>query len=338
MRRPLVAATLAGLVLVLASGCASVSLPGMLAGPAAPATSDPPEVDPTLYGRFREPLDVDPLGSGALAQQTLAKTVRAADRQLVKKITANQSTSWFGNWNADVTRDVRARIAGANRRGGVAALATYNVPGRHCGTYGRVTVATPALFDAWVRRFVAGLGSTRAVVVVEADAVADLQCLPARQRTARLAQVKREVDAITAQGSWAYIDAGHSHWIGVHELARRLKAAGIDNAAGFALNDGNTWSTEASIRYGTQVSKLVGDAHFVVDTSRNGVPRTDSAWCNPVGAGLGHPPTTQTSSALVDAYLWIKNPGVSDGRCRAGTRVGTWMQDYALHLAQNASF
>jgi endoglucanase len=39
----------------------------------------------------------------------------------------------------------------------------------------------------------------------------------------------------------------------------------------------------------------------------------------------------------VDAYLWIKTPGGSDGDCHAGDPpAGGWFQSYALGLVQRA--
>lgn len=59
---------------------------------------------------------------------------------------------------------------------------------------------------------------------------------------------------------------------------------------------------------------------FIVDTSRNGVPgagRTDCGnWCNVRRAGIGLRPTTNTGNRHVDAFLWIKPPGESDGCTR----------------------
>jgi len=58
------------------------------------------------------------------------------------------------------------------------------------------------------------------------------------------------------------------------------------------------------------------DAHFVIDTGRNGVAnmRADCAnWCNIRGAGIGLKPTTKTNGTNVDAYYWLKTPGESDG-------------------------
>ena len=101
--------------------------------------------------------------------------------------------------------------------------------------------------------------------------------------------------------------------------------------------------------------------HFVIDTSRNGqgpwtpaVSYPDSQdWCNPPGRGLGVLPTANTGLALLDAYLWLKLPGESDGECTrglgpAGTTVdpewgrvdpaaGQWFPEMALDLVSNAN-
>jgi endoglucanase len=38
----------------------------------------------------------------------------------------------------------------------------------------------------------------------------------------------------------------------------------------------------------------------------------------------------------VDAYLWVKQPGASDGTCRAGAPpAGHWWPEYALQLVRN---
>jgi endoglucanase len=104
-----------------------------------------------------------------------------------------------------------------------------------------------------------------------------------------------------------------------------------------------------------------GTTKFVIDTSRNGqgpwLPPADRPagdpqdWCNPPGRGLGPRPTTSTGSPLVDAYLWVKIPGESDGACnrwnpaggidpvrnRMDPAAGLWFSDMALELAHNAS-
>jgi endoglucanase len=104
----------------------------------------------------------------------------------------------------------------------------------------------------------------------------------------------------------------------------------------------------------------VPTAHFVIDTSRNGqgpwTPPADHPagdpqdWCNPPDRGLGERPTANTGQPLVDAYLWIKIPGESDGQCYRWTSgpfdpvrgiqdppAGQWFHDIALELVRNAN-
>jgi len=104
-------------------------------------------------------------------------------------------------------------------------------------------------------------------------------------------------------------------------------------------------------------------ARFVLDTSRNGqgpwapapgVSYPDpQTWCNPPGRGLGPQPQARPDAAfpLLDAYLWIKTPGQSDGQCNRGIAgsaadpewggttdpaAGAWFPEQALQLAQLA--
>ena len=102
-------------------------------------------------------------------------------------------------------------------------------------------------------------------------------------------------------------------------------------------------------------------AHAVIDTSRNGQgPWTAPAdhpagdpqvWCNPPGRGLGLKPTLSTGNPYVDAYLWVKIPGESDGQCTrwapdggidpvrgyADPAAGDWFPEMALELVHNAN-
>ena len=129
-------------------------------------------------------------------------------------------------------------------------------------------------------------------------------------------------------------------------LADALRQAGVDQADGFALNVSNFFTTDDNVAFGGRVSDaLGGTAHFVIDTSRNGagpVPGSEIAggprWCNPPGRALGPAPTADTGRPRVDAFLWIKNPGDSDGACRPGEpAAGTWWPDYALDLASRSA-
>src|SRR6185312_9877850 len=103
-------------------------------------------------------------------------------------------------------------------------------------------------------------------------------------------------------------------------------------AAGFSLNVSNFIDTPQNISYGTKISELTNGAHFVIDTSRNG-SGSNGEWCNPSDRSLGSSPTLlptlSTGNNLVDAFLWIKVPGESDGNCNGGPNAGAWWPEYA---------
>jgi endoglucanase len=209
---------------------------------------------------------------------------------------------------------------------------TYNVPGRDCGGYSAGGVGSAAAYLQWVQAVVAGIGTAQAVVVVEPDALAQ-QCGDPAERTAMLRSAVGMLEA--NPGTHTYVDAGNPTWIDAATMAGRLRAAGATTADGFALNVSNFETTASNVAYGQQVSSLLGGTHFVVDTSRNGnCPGTD--WCNPPGRALGERPTASTEQARVDAYLWIKRAGESDGTCNGGPAAGTFWDSYAIGLVRAA--
>jgi cellulose 1,4-beta-cellobiosidase len=60
------------------------------------------------------------------------------------------------------------------------------------------------------------------------------------------------------------------------------------------------------------------DLNTYVDQSRVDRRPHRGGWCNQSGAGIGQRPTTNTGSAGIDAFVWIKPPGESDGVATAG--------------------
>ena len=176
---------------------------------------------------------------------------------------------------------------------------------------------------------------------MEPDAIAGLDCLSAKKQRGRLALIRKAVRVLERRPKLAvYIDAGHSVWQPVPTMARRLNKAGVAKAHGFSLNVSNYNRTEDEVAFGTKLSKATKGKHFVIDTSRNGLgPAPDHEWCNPAGRALGEKPRTkQPPSTRVDALLWIKAPGESDGTCNGGPSAGAWFQSMALELARNAKW
>jgi endoglucanase len=114
-------------------------------------------------------------------------------------------------------------------------------------------------------------------------------------------------------------------------------------------SDFSTWDLSTQW-YAQNMGTAVASTHYVIDTSRNGdgpdsmqqyagAPYNQSAsvigtlaggnWCNPPQSGLGLRPTASTGVPLLDAYLWIKTPGQSDGQCDSAGGVRAW--DYTAY-------
>jgi endoglucanase len=256
-----------------------------------------------------------------------------------------------GNWFAE-QRGVKSRVSSltraASRARRAALLVAYFIPGRDCGQYSAGGASSARAYRRWVRAFAGAIGPRRAVVILEPDAVpqAVAGCLSRTASRERFGLLRYAVKTLQAhRGTTVYIDAGNAGWIQPpSRLARPLRQAGIAQADGFSLNVSNFYSTAQTERYGLALSRSVGGKHFVIDTGRNGrgAPRRTSggapSWCNPPGRALGAKPTTHTGVPRVDAYLWIKVPGESDGACRPGAPpAGEWWPSYALELVRNAA-
>ena len=288
---------------------------------------------------------VDP-DSNANLQAQRWKDTRPADAALLKKIADHPTAAWFGDWTPMIENAVARYVEAHARIDALPVFVLYNVPNRDCGQYSKGGAAGGDSYKRWIDGVRKGIGTRRAVAVLEPDALGLLKkCLSDADQKERLELLRFAVHAFEAQMNTAvYIDAGNAGWIEAPEMAARLKAAGVEDADGFALNVSNYKTTEATIKYGKEISKRLGGKHFVIDTSRNGKGPPDvkgdveAAWCNPPGRGLGTPPTTSTADPAVDAYLWLKKPGESDGQCNGGPKAGMWWQQQALDLAKNASF
>ncbi len=281
------------------------------------------------------PLWVDP-NTPASRQALEWRTSRVADAALMDRIATRPTSSWFGDWNADVRAAVDAKVSPASAAGQLPVLVAYAIPHRDCGGLSGGGVAEDA-YRAWIRSFAAGIGTRPAAVIVEPDALPQLDCLDPAAKQSRL-ELLREAVAVLDDlpATVVYLDAGHSAWKPAGVMSERLRAAGVARARGFSLNVSNFMPTSGEVSYGQALSNLLGGVHFVVDTSRNG-QGSNGDWCNPAGRGLGTPPTAATGVALLDALLWVKYPGESDGTCNGGPPAGQWWAEYALGLALRAS-
>jgi len=354
-------------------------------------------------------------------------TLSGIDRRNALQIAGQPTATWLTSGTpAEVRTRAATLVADARAEGKVPVIVAYNVPFRDCQQYSAGGAANTAEYKAWIDGLAAGIGTSKAVVILEPDGLGIIPhyttingqtewCQPAELDPAtaadeRFEQLNHAVDALTSLPNVAvYLDGTHSGWLGAGDAAHRLVRAGVQRANGFFLNVSNYELTERLVKYGTWISKCIhygtntaeggwrlghfewcasqyypadpndfstwgltdqwyadnvdnaanpptsaSLAHFVIDTSRNGRgPWTPPAgkysdpevWCNPPGRGLGERPTTNTGNDLVDAKLWIKVPGESDGRCYRGTAgptdpergviappAGAWFKQQAAEL------
>jgi endoglucanase len=275
----------------------------------------------------------------ALAALRAAPDADPAVVDAVARIAAEPMATWFTDPASDPVPSVTALTTQAQRLGTVPVVVVYGVPERDCGLYSAGGAAGEREYLAWVAGITAGIGERAAIVVLEPDAVAHALdgCLSESAAQQRLALLSQAVTLLKQNsGTRVYLDAGNATWISdLDALGEALRASGVERADGFALNVSNYRSTGDSVAYGQALSRRLAGAHFVVDTSRNG-QQVDPAegWCNVRSARLGRPPTTSPRTPQLDAYLWVKQPGNSDGECgRGDPPAGQWWPESAVALA-----
>ena len=372
---------------------------------------------------------------GAVKQ--IADLTAAGERADADRIAAMIETPqavWFtGGTPGQVESAARATVNRAAGKRSVPVLVAYNVPYRDCSQFSAGGAPNTAAYKSWIDGLAAGIGTNRAVVILEPDGLGiipyyqplfgpmewcqptvDGAPAPEADPAHRFEQLTYAVDRLGALANTdVYLDGTHARWLGVGEAADRLIKAGVGNARGLFVNVSNFQSTHDSAIYGRWVSACIAGAtnpaswafgqpgwcpgqyappdfsccnytddyvasvdatfasmgvpataHFVIDTSRNGQGRwippaippgtfgTDPQdWCNPPDRGLGLRPTADTAVPLLDAYLWIKIPGESDGQCNRwdppgspdpvrgamDPPAGIWFPDMALELAHHAN-
>lgn len=259
---------------------------------------------------------------------------RPSDAQKMDVLANSPTAVWLGGWSGNVEDTVRTIVGAAQQSGATPTFVAYNIPGRDCGGYSAGGVGSRDAYTSWIGGIARGIGSASAIVILEPDAAAALDCLSSGDKETRLGMLSSAVSILKSNGNTkVYVDAGHSGWVDSSEMAARLQRAGVGNADGFALNVSNFNSTSAETSYGSQISDKLGGKRFVIDTARNG-NGSNGEWCNPWGRAIGERPTTSTGNSRIDAYLWLKTPGESDGNCNGGPNAGHWWADYALSLVR----
>ncbi len=329
----LVAVTVA---LAVLAGCS-----GSDEGPAEAGPSGDPAASNPYEGRSGY---ADP---GSRTAQAAAHATTAGDAEAERVFTRLAETPQ-GIWLTPeeyppgaVAPFVTKVVGAAADAGQVPTLVVYGIPDRDCSGGFSGGGLTAEQYGPWVQEIADAVAAASPPVpvvgVVEPDALASaIEC---DRRDERVRLVEDAVTRLGDAGVTTYLDGGHSHWIAPDQLAPLLRRAGIDSARGFATNVSNYQTDDDERSYAEQLSSLLDGAHYIIDTGRNGNGST-ADWCNPTGRAYGTDPAPapKGDAEHLDAYVWVKPPGESDGECGGGPPAGRFWPERALEMSVSSGW
>jgi hypothetical protein len=272
------------------------------------------------------------------------------DQQLLGEVALRPEANWFGGWEtpAAIRGAVEGYIDDVTHGSAtvLAQLSDFSLSpweGALCGT-----AETPALvssYHQWNDGFAAGIGASRALVVMQPDLPeAHNTCLSSPTRSTYLQEVAWATKKLNSlPHTTVYIDAGSSDWLSVGNVTALLVQSGIRWARGFSLNATHHTSTQSEIAYGQAIVQALArrgykQKHFIIDTAENGSPFTNKQLkaagdpsnvpaCTTPGHPVvcqtfGIPPTWQVglpawklgthfdaaAEKFVDGYVWFGRP------------------------------
>jgi endoglucanase len=303
------------------------------------------------------PTGSDPLAGASFFVDPQSEAAHAATSVPAIGVIARQpGTARFGKFSfgKNGVPDIQTAVsryltrAAVESPGTVPLLATYRILHGLCG-HASDSPADAASYHDFIEGFAQGIGSYRAVLFLEMDSIITMPCLSHHGQAVREHELSDAINILTADCPHLliYLDSGAADALSARQAARFLRAAGVARIQGFFLNSTHFDWTSREIRYGHQISRMLGGKHFVINTGENGIgpqrPRDIvhqglEVLCNP-RAGLGPLPTASTGYRNVDMFAWTSNPGESGGQCVAGAPpTGQYWPAYAKALVQNGDF
>jgi endoglucanase len=279
---------------------------------------------------------IDPRSEAMAVEKAARAAGDTARADKLAQISREPTAIWLGDWFTEeqlpgVLGEYRAE---ASAEGTTLVFVIYAIPNRDCGGLSAGGL-DEGRYLGWAQAVADALEGSGAVLLIEPDSLAMLEsekCGDERDR--RLPLINEALDVFTAAGLTSYLDAGNNNWVPEERMAELLTAAGVERARGFFTNVSNFYRVDEERAYADALSELLGGKHFVIDVSRNG-NGWKGDWCNPQGVALGQSPRVTTGGSRLDALLWVKHPGVSDGACNGGPAAGEWWDEYAVALVDN---
>ena len=276
---------------------------------------------------------------GSKAQQEAEDSEAGTTAHAAAEYLSEQPTAVWITPEAQPLGQVGDRIADlaaeARTQDATLGIVVYGLPERDCGNFSAGGLE-PADYAKWTAEIGGALreaSGINTIVILEPDSLALApECGNIEDRARQLGAA---IDALGGENIFLYLDAGHSNWLPVTQMASLIAEVGdLDRVRGFATNVSNYNATDDEVAYAHRLSDVLGGLHAIVDTSRNGAGSTGE-WCNPSGRLIGEPGGT-IGDDVVDTNLWIKVPGESDGTCNGGPAAGQWWSKGAIDLTREA--
>ena len=255
----------------------------------------------------------------------------------IKEITREPTAFWYGVGPKRTIRKTKKSIQRLLKRADpyLPVLVVYSIPYRDLGHHSKGGADSDDEYLEFIQEFCDALGDRSPIVIYEPDCIPHMEQMGFVDGFDRMKLIKASVELLSKTNALVYLDIGHPTWLSVSKAVSYLRMCDIHKVRGFSINTSNYYATSSCYKYGKDICKrLDGDTYFVIDTSRNGNGANKEHF-NPYGRAIGQYPTTKTRDELVDAYLWIKVPGESDGKVNGGPKAGRFSHSLALDLIHN---
>jgi Glycosyl hydrolases family 6 len=329
-------------------------------------------------GAIAQALHVDPMSfpdsfSWAQFQQTYGPMFDATDQELAKIASREetQNISLYAQGGgpgaifAQTTKLLCNNAAADPTQPTVMVFSTFFIypNGQFCPSLPAIQ-RWQGTFIRDVNEMARGVGSKRAVILMEIDSIGTSGCLKKKSLELWLHDLRWEAKTFGhLPHAVVYEEAGYSDAQGPKWTANRLWQAGVNQVEGFYTNGTHfAWSSNEigwAQKVSTDLYKMSHHhywAHFVVNTAQNGrgprlnphpVQQGIENLCNPPGRGLGRMPTGNVDPTFdgqtfkwLDGFLWTGVPGRShNSNCPGGPwqPAGVFDPRFAVELAQNAN-
>ena len=288
---------------------------------------------------------VDPTSAAARQVEQWRSEGRTDDAAALEKIARQPVAIWPTGETGGVEGEVAGVVSQARAAGRTPVLTAYNIPNRDCGQYSSGGAEDEGAYREWLDAFARGMGGTRSVVVLEPDALpADAHQLrgPGRAGGPRGAAGRGRPHALRRRRRGLH-RRRQPRFRHRHRQARRRPAqvGRVGQAAGFALNVSNFMEHRAGRgvrRPGLRRSSATPATSSTPAATATGpttAPSSRPGATRPAAPSAPRRPATPGRRGVA-AFLWVKEPGDSDGDCRGAPSAGDFWPQYALDLAKPA--